>query len=122
MPYLNLDDGFADHPKVDALSDGAFRLHVSGLCYSARKLTDGFIQSRRVAALMPAYKPSYLNELLNEGIWVDTAGGYDIHDYLDWNKSRSWWEEKRESDAKRLAKWRAKNAAQNDERNGGETA
>ena len=23
MPFLNLDDNFADHPKVDALSDGA---------------------------------------------------------------------------------------------------
>lgn len=30
MPYLNMDDEFADHPKVDALSHGAFRLHVSG--------------------------------------------------------------------------------------------
>ena len=30
MPYLNIDDGMDEHPKVDALSDAAFRLYVSG--------------------------------------------------------------------------------------------
>ena len=34
---------------------------------------------------------------------------YQIHDYLQWNKSRAWWEHKREQDAKRLAEWREKN-------------
>ena len=31
MPYLNLDDEFTEHPKIDALSDGAFRLHVEAM-------------------------------------------------------------------------------------------
>ena len=35
MPFLNLDDNFADHPKVDALTDGAFRLHVAGVTVGA---------------------------------------------------------------------------------------
>lgn len=114
MPYLNLDDHFAEHPKVDNLSDGAFRLHVSGLCYCAMNLTDGFIEKRRVTRLMPGYKPAYLCELLEAQMWIERPGGYDVHDYLDWNKSRAWWEEKREKDAKRLADWRAKNAARNE--------
>jgi hypothetical protein len=37
MPYLNLDDGFPEHEKVDALSDGAYRLWTSALAYCARK-------------------------------------------------------------------------------------
>jgi len=46
MPYLNTDDGFPDHEKIDVLSDGAFRLHVAGMHYCARKLTDGTIPHR----------------------------------------------------------------------------
>jgi hypothetical protein len=117
MPYLNLDDGFSEHRKVDALSHGAFRLHTSGLCYCARELTDGFVLKHRVARLMPDYKATYLAELIDAAMWLPAKGGYAIHDYLEWNKPRSWWVEKREKDAKRLADWRAKNAAQNGEGN-----
>lgn len=50
MPFLNLDDNFADHPKVDPLSDGAFRLHVAGMLYAAKHKTNGFIPAHRVPA------------------------------------------------------------------------
>ncbi len=115
MPYLNLDDGFADHPKVDALSDGAFRLHVAGLNYCARKLTDGKVEKHRVHRLMPVYKPSYLKELLDARMWLPAADGYEIHDYLEWNKSRAWWEERRAREAKRIAEWRARKAEQHED-------
>lgn len=32
MPYLNLDDNFSDHPKVDQLSDRDFRLLMQDIC------------------------------------------------------------------------------------------
>lgn len=118
MPYLNLDDGFPEHRKVDALTDGAFRLHTSGLCYCARELTDGFILKGRVTRLTPGYKPAHLKELLDALMWLPARGGYDVHDYLEWNKPRDWWIDKREKDAKRLSDWRAKNAAQNEGGNG----
>ena len=37
MPYLNLDDNYPDHPKVEALSDAAYRLHGACLFYAARE-------------------------------------------------------------------------------------
>lgn len=114
VPYLNLDDNYADHPKVDALSDGAFRLQTAGLCYCARKLTDGFVEKTRVHRLMPVYREKYLAELLDAGIWVEVMGGFHVHDYLDWNKSREWWLEHREKEAKRIAAWRAKQQAARD--------
>lgn len=107
MPYLNLDDNFADHPKVDGLSDGAFRLHTAALCFCAKNLTDGVIEKRRVTRLTPTYKATLLAELLDSGLWMPHPAGYAIHDYLDWNKSKSWWDAKREKDAKRKAEWRA---------------
>lgn len=108
MPYLNLDDNFSDHPKVDALSDGAFRLHVAGLLHCAKHLTDGVIERARVPRLIPTYKTRLLTELLDASLWLPRADDLEIHDYLDWNKSKAWWTEKREKDAKRLADWRAK--------------
>lgn len=107
MPYLNLDDNFADHPKVDSLSDGAFRLHTAGLLHCAKNLTDGFIDERRVTRLTRTYKPVYLAELIDAAMWLRVLGGYDLHDYLDWNQAKEWWDEKRIKDTKRKAAWRA---------------
>lgn len=127
MPYLNTDDGFPEHEKVDALSDGAFRLHVSGMHYCARKLSDGIIPARRVSRLKPNHKRTELDELLAGRLWhkggegcgtehcpTGAPGEYVVHDYLEWNKSAEWWAERRRKEAERIAKWRAQNAAQNE--------
>ena len=114
MPYLNLDDGYTEHRKVDALSDGAFRLHTSALCYCARELTDGHVPEHRVARLVPRYRAAHLAELVASGLWLPAADGFDLHDYLDWNKPRAWWTEKREKDAKRLAEWRRRKRDENE--------
>src|SRR2546427_7648780 len=98
MAYLNLDDNFTDHPKIDQLSDGAFRLHLAGLCYSAKHLTDGRVPSDRPPRLVPTFRTKHLEELLKDGLWTQHRDGYEIHDYLDWNKSRAWWEKKRAED------------------------
>ncbi len=111
MPYLNVDDNYPEHGKVDRLSDGAFRLHTSALCHCARQLTDGFVEESKVGRLMPKFRPSYIQELLESHperpLWAKVQGGYHVHDYLDWNKSREWWTAKREKDAKRRAEHRA---------------
>lgn len=114
MPYLNMDDNFADHPKVDALSDGAFRLHVAGLCYCAKNTTDGVIPSERVTRLIPRYRATFLRELQDNNLWLPHPEGHTIHDYLDWNRSKAWWDDKRVKDAERKAKWRASHAGLED--------
>lgn len=93
MTWANFDDNFADHPKVLALSDGAFRLHVSGILYCARYLTDGKVPKAKVSGLTPGYKAAHLRELTVARLWTAPVGGpvthYEIHDYLQWNRSRS---------------------------------
>lgn len=108
MPYLNIDDNFADHPKIEGLSDGAFRLHVAAMCYAAKFLTDGAIPAVRVARLAPRYRPALLKELLKAGLWVEHDQDYRIHDYLQWNKPRSWWQKERAAAAERQRKHREK--------------
>jgi hypothetical protein len=123
MPYLMSDDGFPEHPKVDALSDGAYRLHDAGRHYAAKNLTDGNMPARKVARLTPHYKASHLAELLDSGVWhrggegcstehcvKGEPGDYVVHDYLQWNKPAAWWEEKRRAEAERQAEWRRKQA------------
>jgi len=124
MPYLNTDDGFPEHPKVDDLSDGAFRLHVAGMHYCARELTDGRIPKRRASRLKPEHKPSQVAELLDGGLWHDggqgcgtehcptgEAGEYVVHDYLEWNKPRDWWTARRRAEADRKAAYRRRHTA-----------
>jgi hypothetical protein len=124
MPYLNLDDNYPDHPKVEALSDAAFRLHTASMAFCAKFTTDGFISQSQAAKRTSSYKGTVIQELLRGGLWHDKgegcgtktcppgrAGFYLLHDYLQWNKSKDWWEKKRRKDAERLANWRANHAS-----------
>lgn len=96
MPWANLDDQFPKHPKVVGLSDAAFRLHVSGICYCAQFLTDGAIDRDVVRLLVPRYKKAALDELITKGQWIPTKTGFEVHDYLQWNRSREQVEAERE--------------------------
>lgn len=100
MPWANLDDQFPTHPKVVGLSDAAFRLHVAGICYSAKYLTDGLIDVTAVPLLMPKYRERSLEELMSRGLWICHGPVYEIHDYLDWNRSRAQVEAERERKSK----------------------
>jgi hypothetical protein len=80
MPWVRLDDRFPSHRKVRLLSDSAFRLYVSAICWSAENLTDGVIKTaelRLVADVRAARKRT--EELVNCGLWQPIDGtGYRI--------------------------------------------
>lgn len=120
MAYLNLDDNYPDHPKVEGLSDRAYRLHGAAMFFSAKWLLDGRLTPKQMRD-RKRYSPVVLRELidadlihnLGQGCGTKTCptgdpGSYLLHDYWQWNKSRAWWETKRIKDAERLAEWRAK--------------
>jgi hypothetical protein len=85
--WLRLDDGFPEHPKVIGLSDGAFRLHVSAMCYAHRNVTDGHIPARWPPPRLARHAPA----LVTARLWVpDPEGdGWIIHGYTDWQTSRA---------------------------------
>lgn len=117
MAYAKFDDGFADHPKVRGLSDGAFRLHVAGIVYCSRYLTDGVVLADNIPDLVRRYRPAALSELVDKGLWREQVAGvaYEIHDYLEWNDSRAVIESRRQAKAERQARWLEKaNAARKD--------
>lgn len=105
--WVKLDDSLPDNPKVEELSDGAFRLYISALCHAQRHLTDGHIRASRASRLVPRFKQAYVDELVAANLWLLNGTGYLIHDFKEWNKTRSHWEKRRRDDAERKAKWRA---------------
>jgi hypothetical protein len=84
MTWARIDDQFADHPKVIGLSDRAFRIHIRGICYAARQLTDGFIP----LSAAQEWGMRAVLELEKSTLWKPVAAGYQIHDFLDYNPSR----------------------------------
>lgn len=118
MPYLLIEDGFADNRKIVSLSDKAFRLHLTALVYCARNLTDGAISEialRLTGANCHLARPKQTAKaLVKAGLWDETAEGWQIHDYLKHNPSRREMEEKRASSRLRQAKYRrSSNASRN---------
>jgi hypothetical protein len=100
VTWVYLDDKMPEHPKIICLSDGAFRLHISAIAYSNRHLTDGIIRGEIVGGFVPRYRKAYLSELVERALWMEiTAGVYEIHDYLEWNKSRAEIEKRRQARA-----------------------
>jgi len=107
MGWVRLDDNFADHPKVIALSDTAFRLYIEGLCYSNRQLTDGFIPN---AVYTKLSKNDDAQFLIEAGLWEDTEGGFNIRSYTEYQPTREKVEKKREEAKERLRRYRERNA------------
>lgn len=89
MPWVKLDDRFPSHRKIALLSDRAFRLHVSAMCWCAENLTDGRISDRELALVTRVRGvKATAKQLEDAGLWDRTDDGWEIHDYLDYNPSR----------------------------------
>lgn len=111
MAWVKLDDQFPEHPKVAQTGPLAMAMQVAALCYSNRKLTDGFIP-RSIARTLLDFEvveddviytisvtsgmsgqdvePVWVIGLLvDSGMWDEVPGGYQIHDYHDYQPSKA---------------------------------
>lgn len=107
MPWVRLDDRFPSHRKVALLSDRAFRLHVSAICWCAENLTDGHIADRELplVARLRNVKAT-AKQLQDAGLWDRSDSGWLIHDYLDYNPSRDQVLAERKKNAERQERFR----------------
>ena len=107
MAWIKIDDQFSDHPKVIAAGPLAAWLHICGLTYCGRYLTDGLIplgQLRKLADVDNAIELAA--RLVEVGLWEETEGGFLVHDYLDYNPSAAKVKAERAANARRQADWR----------------
>ena len=100
MPWTKLSDDFASHPKVLALGQDAphaLSVWVAGACYASRYLTEGFLPDAAVQGpgLTTDEARAAAAQLVRVGLWEPADGGYRVHDFLDFNPSRAFYETKR---------------------------
>jgi hypothetical protein len=132
MVWAKIDDAILDNPKVAKAGIFGFALHVAGIAWCCRNLSDGQIPYSRVTALVTrdrvrfdvanplalADGPSsaetkegldpYLvaDHLVRCDLWRRTEDGYEIHDFLVYNPSRAETEKRREAELARQKKSR----------------
>jgi len=109
MAWLKLDDGFAEHPRIDPLTHKAFRLHITAMCLVARKLTDGYVTEKdaKLCRTQAGVSVAAVAELEASGLWERNGEGWYIRDYLDYNPSSAQVKEERKRAAERMRHVRA---------------
>lgn len=123
MPWVRLDDRFPTHRKVALLSDRAFRLYISGLCWASENLTEGKILDRELTLVTRIRgAKTAAKELQAAGLWDREDDGWQIHDYLDYNLSRQQVKADREANASRQQAWRDRKRAEREAKKAAEEA
>ena len=99
MVWAKLDDQFHASKKLGWLEPdlmlAAVGLHTLALSYCANQLTDGHIPTAQVVRLAGQPVDNLVAQLLQKGpmgesgLWERAKGGFQIHDYLDYNPSRA---------------------------------
>jgi hypothetical protein len=89
--WIKLDDGFATHPKILCAGIEALAIQVRAFCYASKNQTDGFIPVQAVVLFvtdLPITPEGWATRMISAGLWELVEGGYQIHDYLEWNCSK----------------------------------
>ena len=129
MPWFRIDDGFHEHPKVEALeadpTEHALAIAAWTLVGSAcsRRLTDGIVTRAALAKALAAW-PEKLRAraaaaLVRVGLWVEHEDGWAYHDWLDYQPSRADTERERELSRRRQAEWKRNRRSPGGGGNGG---
>ena len=107
MTWVRLDDRFAQHPKVQQAGPLGLALQVAALCYSNQYLTDGFVPVTVVERLLQLDDPHVVaGELVEVGLWKTVDGGWQIHDYEQYQPTREQVLAEREAARERQLKYR----------------
>lgn len=87
MVWFKVDDSFWSHPKVLSLSGDALALWVRAGSYCGQQLTDGFVS---VQALRMLAERDAAVELTNAGLWEAVKGGFQFHDWAEYQPTREY--------------------------------
>lgn len=101
--WVKVFNSLPAHPKILRAGDRAAWLFVCGLCYSNEHLTDGFIAREVLVVAAPGVKnPERLaRNLVEVGLWDTTEGGWQVHDYGDYQRTSQQVKDVRRKDRER---------------------
>lgn len=112
--WVRLDVDYHQNPKVLAAGRNGRDLHLASICWVARYLTDGFVPVDAVpviatdAGLIGRARPSAVTAVVRAGLWIPTANGYTLNDFVAMNGSRKDVDREREL-------WRARQRRRRDD-------
>lgn len=112
MPWFKVDDALAMHMKAFAAGNQALGLWVRAGSWSMHQLSDGFIPQGVIAALGGGWDDAAA--LVNAGLWHQAEGGYQFHDWAEYQPTREQVLAEREANRQRVAKHREKRRANGD--------
>ena len=109
------DDNFPHHPKARRAGPEACWLFVCGVLHCNRFTTNGFINALDLDILYPCpewargHVEELAERLVKAGLWEPVKGGWQIHDYADYQREamKDARDERRKWEAERKAKQRA---------------
>jgi len=114
MPWVQLDDQIANHPKILKAGPEAAWMWACAIAYCQNHLTDGYVPADALRSLGPYKNPRAVAERCVEarvrqdgqGLFERRGEDYAVHDYLDDNPSKAVVLERRRKAAARKAKER----------------
>jgi len=117
MSWAKVDDQLHGHRKAKLAwkrHPRALGLHLLALSYCAGHLTDGLVDVEFVEEKVPVARErtAVTAALVDAGLWTVVEDGWRIHDWLEYNPSRTDILEKRRADAERKARRRAAESGQ----------
>ena len=114
LPWIRLETVFPFNPKALALvEDKAWQtlnVYTFGLCYSGAHGTDGFIP--RLALPILQGRKIDAQKLVEVGLWVECAGGWDINGWTDFQPTAEEFQKRKERAKKAAAsRWSKEQAS-----------
>lgn len=83
VTWFKVDDSFHSHPKVMMTSPAALGLWVVAGTWSAANMTDGLVPAPVLPRLLPDSE-SLAKELVAVGLWEQAEGGYQFHNWTEY--------------------------------------
>lgn len=87
MTWIRIESSVARNRKFVNAGPGPSWLWICGLAYCQEGLTDGFIPDEAIDYLGVKGARSLVKHLVSAGLWDVVDGGWQVHDYLEHNKS-----------------------------------
>lgn len=112
MTWFKVDDKLYSHPKWLGLSKGARSLWVTAGSWCSDQLSDGFVP--KTALLMFCGTPAEAKQLVDAELWHEEAGGWQFHDWDEYQLTRDQVDGRRKKEAAKKASMRAGKAAKRD--------
>lgn len=95
MPWFKVDDSIHSHPKAMSASLASLGLWSMAGAWSGAHLTGGFVPDSAIPSLSRGAS-KLADELVDAGLWKRVKGGYQFHDWCDYQPDADEEREKRE--------------------------